>query len=113
MAIQAEIYPVMPTRPCRYCLSLQGGAVFADFDVEDDRAYLVRVSFDGYGCCEIDDTLRPMSAEHSRKFIEMIESNNITQVEMSTILINYFEKNADVIWKDALTEHSLLSENAA
>jgi hypothetical protein len=43
--------PMLPTRPCRFCLSLQGASVFADFDVDaDGRVFAVRVSFDGYGC---------------------------------------------------------------
>jgi hypothetical protein len=36
------------TRPCRVALSLNGGAVFADFDVDasTDEVFLVRISFD-------------------------------------------------------------------
>ena len=38
MRINAETYPPMlPTRPCRFCLSLQHDSVFADFDVDGDR----------------------------------------------------------------------------
>jgi hypothetical protein len=49
--MEIELWGVMPSRPCRICFSLQGGAVFADFDVDaDERLYLVRISFDGYGC---------------------------------------------------------------
>jgi len=45
--------PMLPSRPCRFCLSLQGGSVFSDFDVDPDgRVFAVRVSFDGYGCCD-------------------------------------------------------------
>lgn len=108
MAIEIDIYPTMPTRPCRYCLSLQGGSVFADFDVDGDKAYLVRISFDGYGCCHLDDSNRKMSLEDSHRFIQMIESKNIIQDEMSAILARYFQDNTDAIWEDALAEHDLL-----
>src|SRR5579871_6352723 len=35
MSITVQLYPVMPSRPCSFCLSLQGGSVFADFDKDD------------------------------------------------------------------------------
>ena len=108
MAIQIEIFPVMPTRPCSYCLSLQRGAVFADFDVENGQAQLVRISFDGYGCCNLEGFPRKMNAVDSDRFIQMIEARSVDQVEMSEILTRYFKENTDVIWKDALAESELL-----
>ena len=108
MAIEVKVYPTMPGRPCRYCLALQGGAVFADFDIDDGKAYLVRVSFDGYGCCTVDDSIRKMNSDDSSKFIEMIDSKNVVQDELSSILSRYFRSNTDVIWKDALAQHGLL-----
>ena len=29
-----RIFPPMATRPCNFCLSLQGGSVFADFKIK-------------------------------------------------------------------------------
>jgi hypothetical protein len=41
--MQIALYPPMPTRPCRFCLSLQGDSVFADFEVDPDgRVFAVR-----------------------------------------------------------------------
>ncbi len=43
----------MPTRPCQYCLAMQNDSVFADFGVDEKGClYLLRISYDGYGCCE-------------------------------------------------------------
>ena len=108
MAIHIEIFPAPATRPCRYCLSLQGGSVFADFDIDNGNAQLMRISFDGHGCCNLEDSGRKMNKEDSDRFIEMIEAKNIVQDEMSAILTRYFKENTDVIWEDALVENALL-----
>jgi hypothetical protein len=109
MDIEINIFtPMLPTRPCKYCLSLQGDSVFADFDIVHEIVCLVRISFDGYGCCGIPEPDRKMNERDSRKFIEMLESGNIVQAEMSEILTRYFQENSDVIWEDALTDHGLL-----
>jgi hypothetical protein len=99
---------MVPTRPCRYCLSLQGDSVFADFEVDDDgRVYLLRISFDGYGCCKIDDARR-MSLKDSADFIKWVESDYVDHDAMRGILSNYFHENIDEIWADALMDHDLL-----
>jgi hypothetical protein len=55
MSILIQSLP--PFRGGRFCLSLQEDSVFADFDVGDDgRVVLLRISFDGYGCCSGDFT---------------------------------------------------------
>ena len=108
MAIHIEIFPAPATRPCRYCLSLQRGAVFTDFDFDSENVQLLRISFDGYGCCHLEDSHRKMNKKDSVRFIEMIEAKNIVQEEMSAILTRYFKENTDVIWEDALVENALL-----
>ncbi|KAI9134500.1 hypothetical protein [Acaryochloris sp. CCMEE 5410] len=101
--------PMTPTRPCQYCLSLQQGSVFADFDIDDNGyVFLVRISFDGYGCCGIEDETRKMDAESSQKMIEWVESNNVSQDAMRAVLKKYFNENKDVIWEDALADYALL-----
>ena len=100
---------MMSTRPCKYCLRLQGDSVFADFDVDNDGyIFLIRISFDGYGCCSLEEQRRKMNAEESRRLIEWIESDNVNHDAMSAVLIKYFDENKDVIWGDALADHELL-----
>jgi len=107
MAIFARVVPVMPTRPCLFCLSLQDGSVFADFDADrEERAFLVRISFDGYGCCQ--GPFKKMSADASRRFFEIVSDESVDDPELQSLLHSYFEENADVIWRDALTSHELL-----
>ena len=107
MPISVQVYPTMPTRPCRFCLSLQDDSVFADFDVDPEgRAFLRRISFDGYGCCKGDFT--KMSFEESRVLIEAAESGALEDPKIDALLRGYFGKNVGTIWSDALASHELL-----
>jgi len=81
--------------------------VFADFDVDADGAvFAVRVSFDGYGCCETPSIGR-MNAEDSATLLAMVEEGAISPLA-APILRGYFRHNTDAIWSDALAEHGLL-----
>ncbi|CAN5425989.1 hypothetical protein BH18ACI3_BH18ACI3_15180 [soil metagenome] len=106
-----KVSPILPRRPCRYCLSLQDDSVFADFDVDGEGCVLlVRISFDGFGCCYTAEKIRSMSSEISRTWIDLVEADDTRAEVMSTILSQYFLANSDVIWKDALEEHHLVPE---
>ncbi len=89
-------------------MALQDDSVFADFDIDEEgRVVLVRISFDGFGCCPT-GTARPMNTDVSASFIKQIEEDNVSNREFASILENYFKENEDAIWKDALEEHQLL-----
>lgn len=107
--MEIEIYPPMvPSRPCRFCLSLQGGSVFADFDVADDGCvFAVRVSFDGYGCCHAPADVGRMTARDSERVLSMAERGVVDPVA-ANILRAYFRQNRDAFWSDALVRHGLL-----
>jgi hypothetical protein len=97
-----------PTRPCRFCLCLQGGSVFADFDVDSDgRVFVVRVSFDGYGCCDAPADIGRMNVRDSAVILEMVEQGS-TSAAAAGILRTYFRQNRDAFWGDALEDHGLL-----
>ena len=108
MSIAVQTYPVIPTRPCSFCLCLQGGSVFADFEMDDaDTIALRRISFDGYGCCEVESTTR-MSSGDSRLLLDAIARGELESVQVEEVLRRYFRESKDVIWSDALAEHDLL-----
>ena len=68
----------MVGRPCRYCLGLQNDSVFADFDLDNAGCvFLVRISFDGYGCCGTAEEIRPMSLDISNRLIHLVETNEV------------------------------------
>lgn len=110
MAIIAQVYPTMPTRSCRFCLSLQDGSVFADFDIDDEgQVYLLRISFDGYGCCSVVGGFNKMNPDDSRLLISAVERGMIEDPKIEAVLRTYLEHNSDRIWRDALVSHGLLS----
>ena len=109
MSIAIETYPVEPTRPCSFCLCLQGGSVFADFDTDDAGIIsLRRISFDGYGCCRVEAPITKMSSGDSRLLLDAITRGELESVQVEEVLRRYFRENKDVIWSDALAEHDLL-----
>ena len=109
MSIAVQTYPVMSTRPCSFCLCLQGGSVFADFDTDDaDIISLRRISFDGYGCCRVAESITKMSSDDSRLLLDAIARGELASVEVEEVLRRYFRENKDVIWSDALAKHDLL-----
>jgi hypothetical protein len=99
------------TRPCSFCLCLQGGSVFADFNVDSDgRAYLVRISFDGYGCCATDGLVTRLSLDESHTLVKLVGADDVNRDEIRETLYRYFDQNQNAIWRDALEEHGLLKE---
>ena len=108
MSVSVERTPVMPTRPCSFCLSLQGGSVFADFDTDDaDILSLRRISFDGYGCCEVEVAPR-MSSADSRLLLDALGRDELDTVPVHDVLRRFFRASSDVVWRDALAQHDLL-----
>jgi hypothetical protein len=109
MTIAVRIFPPMPSRSCRFCLSLQDDSVFADFDVDDrGLVFLRRISFDGYGCCDVPETIKRMSNADSLALVEAHDRGEVGGREITTVLRAYFLDNIDVIWSDALIHHGLI-----
>ena len=109
MSISVETFPRMPTRPCNFCLCLQGGSVFADFDTDDAEIIsLRRISFDGFGCCEVGQSITKMSSGDSRLLLDAIARGELGSVQVEQALRRYFRENKNVIWSDALAKHDLL-----
>ncbi len=99
------------TRPCRFCLCLQDGSVFADFNIDSDgRVYLVRISFDGYGCCATEDKVARMPLDESQTLVKLVDTDDVNRDKIREILYRYFDQNQNVIWLDALVEHQLLKQ---
>lgn len=114
MAMAICPFPVMPTRPCTFCLCLQGGCVFADFDIDGEGLIsLRRISFDGYGCCEPNRPTRKMSIADSTAIKSVLDSHTqeldgVDYPKIEQILRNFFNANIDCLWEDALKEHELV-----
>ena len=75
------------TRPCRFCLCLQWGSVFADFNIDSDgRVYLVRISFDGYGCCATEGKVARMPLDESHTLVKLVSTDDVNRDEIRDIL---------------------------
>jgi hypothetical protein len=95
--------------PSCFCLRLQGGSVFADFDVDwNGQVHLLLISFDGYGCCSTVGEVTKMSAVESQTLVWLVNSDDVNRDEVREILYRYFDQNQNVIWRDALEAHDLL-----
>jgi hypothetical protein len=104
-----ETDPMLPTRPCSFCLSIKGGSVFADFDKDDAGVVsLIRISYDGFGCCEPRVPTTRMNSLDSRLLLDAIDRGQLESVQVEEVLRKYFRENKDVIWIDALAQHDLL-----
>ena len=99
------------TRPCAYSLAI-GDVAFADFGLSPDGAlFLLRISFDSYGCCAPDPSdVSPMEASDSGDLIRLLESGAPLGTDsVRAILRRYFEAHRAVVWEDALIEWRLVS----
>ncbi len=98
------------SRPCRVALSLNLGCVFADFDVDalTGRLFVVRISFDRYGCCEAPPEIGRMTLDDSKAFLEMAERRALDIAVLDPILRRYFRANEQLLWSDALRENDLV-----
>lgn len=100
-----------PTRTCAYALAL-GDVAFADFNLTDDGVLLIiRISFDGYGCCTPDPAdIRPMQIDDSAELIGRMGDDELLNTGVvRAILRRYFEAHRNIIWEDALVEWGLVS----
>lgn len=96
------------TRLADYYLGCLEGSVFMDFDnCEDKRIRLKRISFDGYGCCDLKDQAIPLDEVDSRAFKEIIEARLSDQSRLTTIVKKTILSNRKLIWEDALNEYGL------
>ena len=79
-----------------------------DFDnYENESIQLKRISFDGYGCCDLRNQAIPMNEVDSRAFKEIIEAQLSDQSRLTAIVKKTILSNRKLIWEDALNEYGL------
>ncbi len=101
---------IMPeSRKANFCLGCLDGSVYIDFHQSSQNLIsLVRISFDGYGCCNLEDTENYLTPELSKQFLEEIANDELNQEKLTTIVKEIIKINEDHIWKDALEEYELI-----
>src|SRR6056297_3045905 len=88
------------SRPCSFCLCLQDGCVFADFDADSQGLVrLRRISFDGYGCCKTDVTATTMTGDDSLLLTDCIAAGDVNNDQVRDILFRYFDINKNAMWR--------------
>jgi hypothetical protein len=86
------------------------GCIFADFAFvpsshsQSRRLKLLRISFDGHGCCTT-----PKSSEmDSKKTDLLMETSNEEVDKITQIIVQYLRENHKILWEDALTEYGII-----
>ena len=100
----------MPSsRKADYFLSGLDDSVFLDFNNDEKgRVCLIRISFDGFGCCNLGEKAISLNEEDSKKFKEMIVNNNrLNEDIFEAIIKRAISINKHLIWEDALKEYNL------
>jgi hypothetical protein len=100
------------SRSADFHLGCLGGSVFIDINkLGRNQISLSRISFDGYGCCELNDKNNLLTQELSERFLNEIRKDEIDQPTMTFIIRKLIEINKDAIWADALEEYNLIGDN--
>ncbi len=97
------------TRIADFYLGYLDGCVHLDFDCSNEEIItLSRISFDGYGCCDIpDDKKQGLDAELSKQFLFEIKKEVLDQEKIRHLVIKLIKANKDYLWMDAIEEYSL------
>ncbi|MGM8227198.1 hypothetical protein ACSV5M_11480 [Cellvibrio sp. ARAG 10.3] len=94
----------MPTRPCDYSLGLQEDSVFMDLSLDQQGCFcLVRISFDGYGCCnlsEIEQEKSTMNSTESSLLKALLDSGDYDNQCIGEILSKFLYEFKDLVWED-------------
>ncbi len=97
-------------RPCNYSFAMQDDGVFADFNLLANGCLrLVRISFDGFGCCSTEDAdqMGVVNKQDSDKVIGAFKKDRF-DVNILNIISNYLSENSEHLWGDALECHELI-----
>ncbi len=97
------------SRPADYCIGYSNGSVFIDFiHTSATTVCLKRISFDGYGCCELGVEAIGLNEEDSRTFTTILKEGVNDQKMLSEIVKKTIAANKGLIWLDALKEYELI-----
>ncbi len=96
------------SRPADYYLCYLDGCVFMDFNrAPAGQIQLVRISFDGYGCCNVKNAI-PFEPDDAKAFKTMMKAGILDQALLTTIIKKTIAVNKASLWEDALTRYDLL-----
>lgn len=99
------------SRKADFYLGCLDSSVFIDFNLTPDKLIsLYRISFDGYGCCNLDSKAKCIDDQLSKDFVEQISKDHLDQEKITKIVLELIRLNKDNIWTDALEEYNLIDQ---
>lgn len=99
------------SRKADFYLGCLDGSVFIDFNFTDDKLInLCRISFDGYGCCNLENNAKCLDHQLSKDFTEEFSKDIFDQKKITKIVLELIRMNKDKIWIDALEKYNLIDK---
>jgi len=96
------------TRKADFYLGCLDSSVFIDLNLDNNnQVYLQRISFDGYGCCEVKNS-KTLNYIDSLKFVQEMSKETIDQKTIEQLVKRVIGINSELIWTDALEEYYLI-----
>lgn len=69
---------------------------------------MIRISFDGYGCCNLEEKAVPLDLQDSKTFLAVMKQKKMDQQVVSEIVLKAIKLNQANIWEDALKAYELI-----
>ena len=92
-----------------YFLGCLDCSVFIDFNRSSENLIsIISISFDGYGCCKLDDKTVSLNQQDSEEFITVMEQDNLNQEAISRLVKKLITVNKEQIWTDAIEEYGFI-----
>lgn len=100
----------MPSsRQADYYIGCLDGSVFIDFNrCPNGQVCLKRISFDKYGCYQLNEKVNPLNKEDSQAFRQMMDTQQINQLSLLSIVKKTIQANKTEISQEALDEYNLI-----
>jgi len=99
------------SRKADYYLCCLDSSVFIDFNSSaENEVSLVRISFDGFGCCNLDEKAKKLNPKESLKFIKEMKQNKLNQESITKLVKKAIKINKEFIWTDALERYKLIEK---
>lgn len=97
------------SRKADYYLCCLDNSVFIDFNrSSENKIFLVRISFDGYGCCNLNGVKSHLSVEDSQRFLVEMDKKILNQEIITELVLKAIQINKEFIWNDALEKYNLI-----
>ena len=91
------------SRKADFYLGCLDGCVFIDFNLNSDKLIsLCRISFDGYGCCNLTNQTNLLDYGKSKQFVEELTKVELDQENLTSLVKEIIKINQEFIWTDAL-----------